>query len=123
MSLFKKTTKKQEVKKSNDNIAPVKNTVHQYHQHFIIKQPLVTERTLLLGEKNQYVFLIDNLASKSEAKKQIEKMYSVNIIKINSLNQAKKPTGYRGVKNEKKRFKKVIATLKPGQKIEITGNK
>ena len=126
MALFKKTTKKQAAIKKAEVAADNKPTgikTDSFDQHFIIKQPLITEKSLIGAENDQYAFLVDRNASKSEAKKQIEKIYGVNIIKTRSLQRKEKPISYRGKQGTKPRLKKVIVTIKKGQKIELTGNK
>ena len=53
----------------------------------IIKAPVVTEKSALLNEKNEYAFFVDVKANKTEIKDAIEKLFylNINVIKIFSL--------------------------------------
>ena len=43
----------------------------------IIKAPVVTEKSALLNEKNEYAFFVDVKANKTEIKDAIEKLFNV----------------------------------------------
>ncbi|MHA1776235.1 MAG: 50S ribosomal protein L23 [Promethearchaeota archaeon] len=52
----------------------------------IIKKPLVTENTFdLIEDQNKIVFIVDRKANKYQIKKAIEKLYDVQVIKVNTL--------------------------------------
>ena len=51
----------------------------------ILKSPLVTEKISALNEKGKYGFIVDITANKVEIKKAVEKMYGVNVSKVNTL--------------------------------------
>ncbi|KKS81775.1 MAG: RplW 50S ribosomal protein L23, large subunit ribosomal protein L23 [Candidatus Wolfebacteria bacterium GW2011_GWC1_43_10] len=128
MGLFKKTKKEEKEKKEKNiptsKVADVKiKNDGKNRQHLLIHQPLITEKTMALSEMGKYVFLVSREANKSEAKKQIEKLYSVNVTGVSSLKKKPKPKYFKGIEKEKPGLKKIIVTLKKGQKIEITGNK
>lgn len=79
----------------------------------LIKQEHITEKA---GE-NKQVFRVAKNANKPEIKKELEKKYKINIIKINIINRPVKPRRLRGIKGLKPGYKKAIITLKHGQKI------
>ena len=55
-------------------------------QDQVIKYPVSTEKCLKLMEaENKIVFIIDRKARKHEVKKAVEEMFSVKVIKINTL--------------------------------------
>ncbi|MDD4762176.1 MAG: 50S ribosomal protein L23 [Candidatus Pacebacteria bacterium] len=83
----------------------------------LLKKPYITEKSVDLGSSGKYIFLIDKNSSSSELKKIIEKLYSVNVVKTNIVNLPgkKKRFGSKFSKQEGK--KKIIVTLKKGQKI------
>ncbi len=85
----------------------------------LIIKPLISEKAMILSEKNAYVFVINPKANKSEAKKEIEKIYNVDIVKININKYRRKSKSFRGLESSKKILKKAIVTVKNGQKIEI----
>ncbi len=63
----------------------------------LIKYPLITSKTNLLFENNQYTFLVDPRLDKVSIKKAIEFLFNVKIIKINSCNLPKKKTSCRTI--------------------------
>ena len=53
-------------------------------------------------------------------KKNIEKLFKVNVVKINIINQKTKMKMRQGKKSIKSGYKKAIITLKKGQSIDLT---
>ena len=49
----------------------------------------------------------------------IEKIFKVKVIKINTINKKSKMKMVRGRKGYKKGFKKAVVTLKKGQTIDL----
>ena len=58
--------------------------------------------------------------SKKNIKKSIEKLFKVNVTKINIINQKTKVKMRQGKKSYKTGYKKAIITLKKGQSIDLT---
>ncbi|GEM_PF-116683 len=85
----------------------------------IVKNPHITERALRIGQYNQYVFLVDQKASKPEIKKELEKIYGVQIKNVRTTAQPTKTIFWRGKKGSRPRFKKAIITLEKGQSIDV----
>ena len=54
-----------------------------------ILSPLVTEKSTNLSEHNKIVFKVPNSANKKNLKKNIEKIFKVNVTKINIINKKK----------------------------------
>ena len=59
-------------------------------------------------------------ANKRTIKKNIEKLFKVNVIKVNIINQKSKLKIKQGKKSIKSGYKKAIITLKKGQSIDLT---
>tara|TARA_Y100001970_G_C14149987_1_gene812109 strand:+ start:634 stop:930 length:297 start_codon:yes stop_codon:yes gene_type:complete len=93
------------------------NKIHLYDK---ILSPILTEKSTNLSELNKVVFKVPNGANKKNLKKNIEKLFKVNVIKVNIINKKKKNKFVRGRKVTKKGFKKAIITLKKGQSIDLT---
>ena len=74
--------------------------IHLYDK---ILAPMLTEKTTNLSEQNKIVFKVPREANKTNLKKNIEKIFKVNVIKINIQG-----------------YKKAIITLKKGQSIDLT---
>ena len=85
-----------------------------------IRNPIVTEKATILSEQNKTVFKVHDKANKNVIKKNIEKLFKVNVIKINIINQKKKIKMKQGRKSTKNGYKKAIITLKKGQSIDLT---
>ena len=85
-----------------------------------ILSPLVTEKSTNLSEMNKIVFKINSSANKRSVKKNIEKIFKVNVVKINIINKQSRFKIARGRKVKVQGYKKAIVTLKKGQNIDLT---
>jgi large subunit ribosomal protein L23 len=85
-----------------------------------ITSPRITEKATSLSEHNKIVFKVHNGASKKSIKKSIEKIFKVNVIKVNTINQKGKTKIVRGKKTKRSGYKKAIVTLKKGQSIDLS---
>ena len=85
-----------------------------------IISPTVTEKATSLSEFNKIVFKVNKGANKDSIKKSIEKIFKVNVVKINTINLKGKSKMVRGRKTTKPGYKKAIVTLKKGQSIDLT---
>ena len=92
----------------------------------VLKKPLVTEKVSALNEKGKYGFIVDAEANKVEIKKAVEKQYSVNVEKVNTMNvMGKLKTRYTkaGVLSGRRpNYKKAIVTLAEGEVIDFYSN-
>ena len=91
--------------------------VHLYDK---IISPHVTEKSTNLSEQNKIIFKVPKEANKKNLKKNIEKIFKVNVTKINIINKKSKVKVTRGRKVRLKGFKKAIVTIKKGQNIDLT---
>ncbi len=85
-----------------------------------IRYPIITEKATILSEQNKTVFRVHDKANKKNIKKNIEKLFKVNVVKINIINQKTKIKMKQGKKSYKHGYKKAIVTLKKGQSIDLT---
>ncbi len=85
-----------------------------------IISPIVTEKSTSLSEQNKIVFKVPTGANKVNLKKNIEKIFKVNVTKINIINKQNITKVTRGKKVKVSGFKKAIITLKKGQSIDLT---
>ena len=86
----------------------------------VIIKPIITEKATILSEQNKTVFKVHQNANKLTIKKNIEKLFKVEVIKINIINQKTKLKMRQGKKSYKTGYKKAIVTLKKGQSIDLT---
>ena len=84
-----------------------------------IVSPVITEKATSLSEFNKMVFKVHKDASKNSIKKSIEKIFKVNVIKINTINLKGKTKLVKGKKSRRPGYKKAIVTLKKGQSIDL----
>jgi large subunit ribosomal protein L23 len=66
------------------------------------------------------VFKVPAGSNKINLKKNIEKIFKVNVTKINIINKQNRTKITRGKKVRVSGFKKAIITLKKGQSIDLT---
>ena len=85
-----------------------------------IRQPIITEKATILSEHNKTVFKVHNSANKKTIKKNIEKLFKVNVTKVNIINTKTKKKVKQGKLSTKSGYKKAIITLKKGQSIDLT---
>ena len=85
-----------------------------------IISPNITEKSTSLSEFNKIVFKVHKGASKKAIKKSVEKIFKVNVIKINTINLKGKTKMVRNKKSFKPGYKKAIITLKKGQSIDLS---
>tara|TARA_B100000965_G_scaffold401417_1_gene425221 strand:+ start:1487 stop:1780 length:294 start_codon:yes stop_codon:yes gene_type:complete len=93
------------------------NKVHLYDK---ILSPVITEKSTNLSEQNKVTFKVPAKANKKNLKKSIEKIFKVNVTKINIINKKTLIKITRGKKVKLKGFKKAIITLKKGQNIDLS---
>ena len=84
-----------------------------------IVSPVITEKATSLSEFNKIVFKVHKGSSKNSIKKSIEKIFKVNVIKINTVNLRGKTKLVKGKKSSRPAYKKAIVTLKKGQSIDL----
>ena len=104
--------KKREIKKEDDKL-PIKF-------YDLIKKPIITEKGTLLSNNSQIVFSIPMNASKTIIKQAVEKLFGVNVKKINIIISKGKTKRFKGRIGKRKNEKKAIISLEEGQKIDIT---
>ena len=90
------------------------------HLYDKIIAPHITETATNISEQNKIVFKVHYKANKINLKKNIEKIFKVNVTKINIINKRSKIKITRGRKVKVAGFKKAIVTLKKGQNIDLT---
>ena len=86
----------------------------------LLINPYLSEKSTILREQeNKYIFKVSPRATKNEIKKLLENIYNVEVTKINVINTPAKPKRWRQKKSYFSRSKKMMVTIKKGQKIEL----
>lgn len=85
----------------------------------ILRRPIITEKSTLLGEQGRYVFEVAKGATKHDIKRAVEDAFDVTVVRVHTM----------GVKGKRKRFgprmttlrswKKAVVTLAPGDTITL----
>lgn len=79
--------------------------------HDIVLRPVVTERSMEdMGEK-KYTFVVAKTANKTEIKKAVEKIFGVNVDKVNTLNYDGKMKRMGRTEGRTSGFKKAVVKL------------
>ena len=91
--------------------------IHLYDK---ILFPIVTEKSTTMSDQNKIVFKVPNTSNKLNLKKNIEKIFKVNVVKVNIINKQIRKKIVRGKKVKIPGYKKAIITLKKGQSIDLT---
>ena len=86
----------------------------------VIISPKITEKATSLSEHNKIVFKVHKGANKKAIKRSIEKIFKVNVVKINTINTKGKTKLVKGKMTKKPNQKKAIITLKKGQSIDLS---
>ena len=94
------------------------NTKSNFYDSII--SPIVTEKSTNQSEQNKIVFKVNKSFNKKLIKKNIEKIFKVNVTKINIINKKNRTKFTRGRTVKVKGYKKAIVTLKKGQSIDLT---
>ncbi|MFC8732974.1 50S ribosomal protein L23 [Luteimicrobium sp. NPDC057192] len=86
----------------------------------ILIAPVVSEKSYGLLDEGKYTFLVDPRANKTEIKIAIEKVFSVKVASVNTINRKGKTRRTRFGIGKRKDTKRAIVTLREGT-IDIFG--
>ena len=72
--------------------------IEKIHIYDKILSPLVTEKSTNMSDQNKIIFKVPNKTNKIILKKNIEKIFKVNVTKINIINKQPRKKIVRGKK-------------------------
>jgi large subunit ribosomal protein L23 len=83
-------------------------------------RPLISEKSLGLASRGWYTFAVDKHERKEDIRRQIEKMYNVNVLSVRTVAMHGKVrrTGKKMISKHKENWKKAMLQLKAGQHID-----
>nr|YP_010336987.1 ribosomal protein L23 [Madagascaria erythrocladioides]UNJ16572.1 ribosomal protein L23 [Madagascaria erythrocladioides] len=81
--------------------------------------PIITDKTTQLIEENQYSFSVDYQLSKDLIKKEIEDLFNVKVIAVNTCKLPKKKKRMGKFAGYRSNYKKAIVTLAEGDSINL----
>ena len=90
------------------------------HHYDVVRRPINTEKSTLIGEFNKYVFEVAMDADKKSIKEAVEALFKVEVTKVNTLVQKGKTKRFRGHLGRRVDTKRAIVTLKDGIEFDVT---
>ncbi|MDG0867329.1 50S ribosomal protein L23 [Candidatus Lucifugimonas marina] len=85
----------------------------------VLRRPIVTEKSTLLGAQGRYVFEVDSDASKHDIAKAVEWAFDVKVVKVNTLTVPGKVKRYGRRPSKQPDWKKAIVSLQAGDTIQL----
>ncbi len=102
----------------NNTKAPERTLKLEPHQ--IVIKPIVTEKGMWqVAELNQYKFKVNPLATKTEIKDAIQRLFEVKVVGVSTIVRKGKLRRSRFKMGRTKDVKQAIVTLAPEDKIEL----
>ena len=86
----------------------------------VILAPVITEKATILSEQNKVVFRVAMDSTKDEIARAVEGLFSVQVVKVNTMITKGKTKRFRGRNGQRSDVKKAIVTLAEGQSIDVT---
>lgn len=88
----------------------------------LIRSPLISEKSMRVAEgANQYVFKVDLNATKHQIKEAVEKLFSVQVLAVQTLRTVGKSKKTRNVMGKRSDMKKAYVTLASNQSLDLMG--
>ncbi len=92
----------------------------QVHNYDTLLSPIITEKSTLVAEENKVIFRVSMEATKPAIKEAVERLFKVDVTKVNTIVVKGKTKRFRGHLGRRSDYKKAIVTLKDGQSVDIT---
>jgi large subunit ribosomal protein L23 len=92
------------------------------HFYDVIVKPVLSEKAIMMNESSKYTFFVRKESTKEIVKNAVEKLFSVNVAKVNIMNVKGKTKRSKGTIGRTSDKKKAIVTLNKGQEIDLTGS-
>ena len=86
----------------------------------IIYSPMVTEKSTMISQFNQFCFKVDTNSNAKEIKLAIQKLFKVKVNKVNIVNVLGKTKTFKGTVGKRSNFKKAIVTLAQDNTIDLS---
>ena len=86
----------------------------------VLRRPLLTEKATIGREvANEYAFEVAGTANKIEIKSAVEKLFSVKVTKVRTMNMTGKMKRMGAHQGRRAAWKKALVTLAEGQTLDI----
>lgn len=85
----------------------------------VLKRPILTEKTDLQRDNNQYIFEVERAANKHQIKEAVETIFDVRVQSVNTMMMKPKQRrmGRKTVVTQSA-WKRAVVTLEPGERIQ-----
>lgn len=89
------------------------------HLTEVIKKPVLTEKSYLGHANNEYTFLVDRRANKTQIKKTFEEIFEVKVEQVRTMNYSAKDKRMGKFVGKTNSYKKAIIVLKDGETLDV----
>jgi len=86
----------------------------------VLRSPVITEKATMASEFNQVMFNVERTATKPQIKEAVERLFTVKVKAVNTLNRKGKVKRFKGRIGKQGDFKRAVVTLEEGHAIDIT---
>jgi len=88
----------------------------------VILAPVVSEKSYdLIEHNNTYTFLVSSRTNKGEIKDAVESIFSVRVVRVNTMNRKGKVKRQGWTSGRRKDTKRALVTLAEGNSIDLFG--
>ncbi|HYN65065.1 MAG TPA: 50S ribosomal protein L23 [Candidatus Limnocylindrales bacterium] len=88
--------------------------------HTVLLRPVISEKSVLETERNNYTFAVARDANKFQIKAAVEEQFQVNVLSVRVLTvKPKQKSRGRRQKGTVSGWRKAVVSIEPGQKIEL----
>jgi large subunit ribosomal protein L23 len=88
--------------------------------HTVLLRPVISEKSVLETERNNYTFAVARDANKFQIKDAVEEQFKVNVLSVRVLTvKPKVKSRGRRQKGTVPGWRKAVVTIEAGQKIEL----
>ncbi len=85
----------------------------------VLKRPILTEKTDIQRDDDQYVFEVNRRANKLQIKEAVEQIFDVRVLKVNTMIvKPKRRRLGRKIIQTRPAWKRAVVTLAPGDRIQ-----
>jgi len=84
-----------------------------------VLKPVVSEKSFQQAAQKKYTFLVSKSSNKNQIKDEIERVFKVKILSINTFNTIGKTKKTKGVVGARSSLKKAIVTVDDKSKIDL----
>jgi len=82
--------------------------------------PIVSEKTSMLAQDNQYAFKVTKDSTKREIKKAVETLFSVTVESVSTAIVKGKSKTFKGKRGQRSDWKKAVVKVSEGQMIDVS---